>query len=98
MDEDIPKKKDVDGGKIAPLHMTAYEILDIKVNATDSEIKQTFRKFALKYHPDYYKGDDDEFNRIKKAYESIKTQQLRNSYNRKLELAQKFAQRSLMKG
>lgn len=29
-----------------------YDILDLKNNASDSDIKKSFKKMALKYHPD----------------------------------------------
>ncbi len=29
-----------------------YEILDVKNNASDADIKKSFKKMALKYHPD----------------------------------------------
>lgn len=32
--------------------LTYYEVLGVKRGATDSEIKQGYRKMALKWHPD----------------------------------------------
>ena len=35
-----------------------YELLDIKKDATEQEIKTAYRKMAKKYHPDINKSDD----------------------------------------
>lgn len=34
-----------------------YDVLGIKKNATDKEIKSAYRKLAKKYHPDANPGD-----------------------------------------
>ena len=43
-----------------------YEVLNVSINATDSEIKQSFRKLSLKYHP-----DKDNSPQSKQSYEAI---------------------------
>ena len=61
---------------------SAYKILEITKNATDSEIKKAYRKMAKKYHPDKLEGLGEEhkngakekFQNIQTAYEKIKKQ------------------------
>lgn len=47
-----------------------YELIGVKVNATDQEIKKAYRKKALKEHPDKG-GDIEKFKEITKAYETL---------------------------
>uniref|UniRef100_A0A3Q1F150 DnaJ homolog subfamily B member 9 n=1 Tax=Acanthochromis polyacanthus TaxID=80966 RepID=A0A3Q1F150_9TELE len=37
-----------------------YETLNVEPTATDSQIKKSFRKLAMKYHPDKNKSTDAE--------------------------------------
>lgn len=48
-----------------------YEILHVEPTASASEIKKSFRKLALKFHPDKSKGADAE-KRFTEALEGIK--------------------------
>ena len=36
-----------------------YEVLRIKPNATQQQIKRAFIELVTKYHPDIYQGDKD---------------------------------------
>lgn len=52
--------------------MNLYETLELEKTASFDEIKTSFRRLALKYHPDKNKGfEDSKFNDIKKAYEIL---------------------------
>jgi curved DNA-binding protein len=61
-----------------------YEILGVSRNATEKEIKATFRKLARKYHPDTNKGNKDaeeKFKEINEAYEVLGDSDKRRRYD-----------------
>ena len=59
---------------------SSYKILEIERTATDEEIKKSYRKMAMKYHPDkvshlgdeFRKDADDKFKKVNEAYNKIK--------------------------
>jgi DnaJ-class molecular chaperone len=63
-----------------------YDILHISPNSTALEIKQSYRKLSLKYHPDKYKGPPDTYIKINAAYEVLNTQEKRAEYDKNLEM------------
>lgn len=61
-----------------------YELLGVKRNAEDAEIKKAYRKLAMKYHPDRNPGDnqaEDKFKEIQKAYAILSDKQKRAAYD-----------------
>ncbi len=61
-----------------------YEILGIKPDATDNEIKSAFRKLARKWHPDVAGNSKDvvnKFKEINEAYEILSNPEKRKKYD-----------------
>ena len=61
-----------------------YEILEVSQNASDAEIKKSYRKLAMKYHPDQNKGNQEaekKFKEISAAYEILKDSEKRAAYD-----------------
>ena len=62
-----------------------YEVLGIKKDASDEEIKKAFRKLAVKYHPDKNKDDKDaeeKFKEINDAYQILGDKEKREKYDK----------------
>ena len=61
-----------------------YEILSVPKNASDEEIKKSYRKLAMKYHPDRNQGDasaEVKFKEAKEAYEMLSDAEKRAAYD-----------------
>lgn len=60
-----------------------YEILGVKREATEAEIKSAYRKLARKYHPDVNKTKEAEqkFKEINEAYEVLGDKEKRQRYD-----------------
>ena len=61
-----------------------YEILGVSKNASHEEIKKSYRKLAMKYHPDRNKDDrvaEKKFKEVSAAYDILKNPQKKASYD-----------------
>lgn len=61
-----------------------YEVLGVKKEASDGEIKSAFRKAAKQYHPDLHPGDaeaEKKFKEINEAYEVLSDSDKRAKYD-----------------
>ena len=64
-----------------------YEVLGVAKNASDDDIKKSYRKLAMKYHPDRNPGEgakeaEEKFKEAKEAYEMLSDAQKRAAYDR----------------
>lgn len=62
-----------------------YELLEVSRNCSGEELKKSYRRLAMKYHPDRNPGDkaaETRFKEINEAYEVLKDEQKRAAYDR----------------
>lgn len=66
-----------------------YKLLDVSRGAGDAEVKKSYRKLSLRYHPDKQQGKTAEaadaaankFMKIQKAYETLSDPEKRRNYD-----------------
>lgn len=64
--------------------MDYYEILEVSKSCSGAELKKSYRKLAMKYHPDRNPDDkeaEDKFKALSEAYEVLKDDQKRAIYD-----------------
>ena len=61
-----------------------YEVLGLEEDADDAQIKKTYRKLALKFHPDKNQGNEEaaaaQFREVQTAYATLSDPQVVNFY------------------
>jgi DnaJ-class molecular chaperone len=70
---------------------THYEVLDVVQSASEQDIKKSYRKLSLQYHPDRNGGDTgatEKYKQINEAYEILSDPQKREQYNMELKFGQ----------
>src|SRR4030042_240416 len=61
-----------------------YDVLGVKRDASETEIKQAYRRLARKHHPDVNPGDksaEARFKEINAAYEVLSDKEKRQKYD-----------------
>lgn len=70
------------------MKLNFYEVLGLKTNATEKDIKKAYRALAKKYHPDTYKGNKEfavgKMQEINEAYDTLSDDARRNKYDEKI--------------
>lgn len=69
---------------MAPKTKDYYEVLGVKRDASDDELKKTYRKLARKFHPDLNPGDktaEDQFKQMQEAYDVLSNAEDRKLYD-----------------
>ena len=68
-----------------PAQRCYYEVLSVEKTASNDEIKRSYKKLAVKYHPDRNKGDEsaaEKFKEVAEAYEVLSDPEKRGRYDR----------------
>lgn len=61
-----------------------YDVLGVKKDAADAEIKRAYHRLAKRYHPDRTKGDkaaEERFKEINEAYQTLSDKKKRTQYD-----------------
>ena len=65
--------------------MCYYEVLEVSRDASGAELKKSYRKLAMKYHPDRNPDDkeaEDKFKIVNEAYQVLSDDEKRSIYDR----------------
>lgn len=62
--------------------MNYYETLNVSRDASQDEIKKSYRKLVKQHHPDKTGGDDTQFKKISEAYEVLSDPEKRRQHDR----------------
>ena len=68
-----------------PARPDYYRVLGVGKNATEAEIKKSYRKLARQYNPDRNAGDkkaEERFKEISQAYDVLSDPEKRKAYDR----------------
>ena len=71
-----------------------YQILGVKKDASQKEIKNAYRRLSLKYHPDKNKDDRDgeKFKQVLEAYQLLRREEKTKTKTSETDVAAKYAE------
>lgn len=58
-----------------------YEVLGVNNDASADEIKKSYRRLAIKYHPDKEGGSEEKFKELNEAYQVLSNPEKRQRYD-----------------
>ena len=61
-----------------------YKVLNLRQDASKSEIKRAYRSAAKKYHPDISTKNGEKFKQIQEAYETLSDSDKKSAYDQEL--------------
>ena len=64
-----------------------YEVLGVSRNASQSEIRNAYRRLAKERHPDHAGGNEAEFSRLQEAHAVLSDPNRRRKHDQDLDLA-----------
>ncbi|EPS96349.1 hypothetical protein FOMPIDRAFT_1130634 [Fomitopsis schrenkii] len=79
-----PKRGRKIGTQEKPLETGYYDLLGVPVDASTEDIKKSYRRLAIKFHPDKNRDDphaEERFKEIAIAYQTLSDPELRRKYN-----------------
>ena len=85
MPRDFPFKQNFEDLSAAMAKLDYYAVLMVERNASADDLKKSYRKLAMQYHPDRNPGDakaEHKFKEINEAYDVLKDEQKRAAYDR----------------
>lgn len=68
------------------LKLDYYSMLNVKHNFHESELRKSYVQLAKHFHPDRFKGSPEIFKKLTEAYQTLKDDNKREEYNRKLKI------------
>lgn len=68
--------------------MDYYKILNVNDKATQDDIKKSYRRLSLQYHPDKPTGNSEKFKQINEAYQTLGNENKRKQYDMSKNLPQ----------
>ncbi len=60
-----------------------YKILEVEENASEDEIKKSYRNLSKKFHPDVNPNGAEQFKEINEAYETLGDKEKKQTYDLK---------------